>query len=72
MAETDKIKIEISSPTPCLECKKHRREGYMLAYLRARFKDEAMYNPKPTEFSHYEAYYQCSNELCGHTVEGQR
>lgn len=62
----EEIKIEMSEPAPCPECGK----GHLLAFLRPRFKDEGMYNPKPTQFSHYQVYYRCSNELCGHQIEG--
>ncbi|MGD0071593.1 MAG: hypothetical protein ABSB71_08555 [Candidatus Bathyarchaeia archaeon] len=58
------IKIEVSNPSPCPVCKK----GYLLAFLRPRYKNEGSYAEK--EFSHYEIYYKCSNSACFNQVEG--
>ena len=66
----NEIKIEMSNPSPCPICKSKKREGYLLAFLRPRFKDEGSYVPKPKEFSHYEIYYCCSNPDCHNQVEG--
>lgn len=64
------INIEMSNPSPCPVCVKQRRQGYLLGFLRPRFKDEGMYNPRPAEFSHYQVYYRCSDPECDYQVEG--
>lgn len=58
------VPVKIPNPAPCPKC----RKGFLLAFLRPRFKDEGLYNPRPIDFSHYEVYYRCSK--CGNQIEG--
>ncbi len=61
--KTDKfnIKIEVKA-VPCPKCER----GYLLPFLDDRYRDENSIHP--TEFSHYDLYYRCSN--CCYKVDG--
>jgi hypothetical protein len=59
--EKHNITIQVTAKIPCKFCHK----GYLIPRLKAKYIDEAAYNPKPEQFGHYEILYECSE--CGMT-----